>query len=103
MRKSEKIQLVYLIIYFISLLTLVTLVLLLPSIYMILSFIGVLIIGWIGMYFVKSRVHIFKCNKCGKEFHPTLFQELSNRLFHKDYKHLSCPKCECNQNDLKDN
>lgn len=102
MRKSEKIQLAYLIIYFISLLTLVTLILLLPSIYTILSFMGVLVIGWLGMYFVKSRVHVFKCNKCGKEFHPSLFQEISNRLFHKEYKHLSCPKCSSHHYELEE-
>ena len=94
MKKTEKIQIAYLVVYFLALIALVTLILFFPSIYLILSFACVLVIGWFGMYVVQSRIHKFKCNKCGKEFHPSVFKEISNRIFHKGYAHLKCPKCD---------
>lgn len=101
MKKSEKIQLAYLIIYFLCLITLLGLMFVFPNIYVILSFVGVLLFGYIGMYIVKTRVNVFKCRNCNHTYHTSLKAEFKERFSHDHYEHIMCPKCGNDQHNIK--
>lgn len=93
MKKTEKIQLIYVLAYVGLLLVGLVLMFVFPGLVTVLTFLGVLVLGYIGMGFVRSRCNTYTCPKCGHKFSISAFRDIFSKSGGTLGKKLNCPSC----------
>ena len=93
MKKTEKIQLIYVLTYVSLLLIGLVLLFIFPGLVSVLCFIGVLVLGYIGMGIVRSKCNTYTCPHCEHRFSISAFRDLFSRSGGRLGKKLKCPNC----------
>ena len=93
MKKSEKIQLIYLIIYLALLIAELILNVIFPGIIMLATFGLTLLIGFLGMHLVRSLTITYTCPKCQHKFKINMFKDTFSSKNIKGEKLVVCPSC----------
>lgn len=93
MKKTEKIQFIYVLVYISLLLLGLVFLLIFPGLVSLLSFIGVLVLGYVGMGIVRSLCIVYCCPKCGHRFSISAFRDIFSKSGGKLGKKLKCPSC----------
>ena len=93
MKKSVKIQFIYLIIYVVALVAELVLNVVFPGIIMLLVFGTTLVIGFFGMHLVRSLTIKYTCPKCQHKFKINMFKDTFSPRNNKGEKLVVCPSC----------
>lgn len=93
MKKTEKLQLAYIFIYLGLLLVGLVLLFVFPGLVSTLSFLGFLLLGYLGLAFVRSRCNEYTCSKCNHKFTIGMFKDIFSKSGGTLGKKLKCPKC----------
>ena len=93
MKKPEKIQLIYVLTYVSLLLLGLIFLFIFPGIVTVLVFLGVLVLGYIGMGIVRSKCNMYTCPNCEHKFSISAFRDIFSRSGGRLGKKLKCPHC----------
>lgn len=93
MKKTEKIQIIYLLTYVGLLFINLVLLFIFPGLVTILTFLGILILGYIGMGIVRSKCNTYTCPSCKHKFSISAFQDIFSKSGGTLGKKLKCPNC----------
>lgn len=94
MKKSEKIQLIYIFTYFIFAFIGMIGLAIFPSRLFGILFLLFLIVGCLGISFVHSLCNFYTCPNCNHHFRLRFFKDLFSKSGGKLGKKIKCPNCK---------